>query len=626
MQWYYTQDNDRCGPVSEEQLRGLVASGTLQPTDLVWRDGMIDWTSAGSIDGLCSTQSAVQSPAVPVQALPASIENRHVLNLDGISDEEIRRRLNLFAKSTPHHQLNELGTIVTLREGTLASVYRVTANLLHEHRSLEEMPVRPYDGSSIPPQTVTADSFEIWSVALPTPTEMNNSESQFSVAGSETVCRCGQCGGHGSLRCGDCGGSGQCVCWRCGGRKMISCPECSSILGLMAKSEAERKAFCRTCGNIGKVPCTSCAGSGFAVCNGCGASGSVRCSVCAGAGNLVSGLAIRRRLELLSVTATVGDESSPSGAQDQLKDNDFDVVHSESVEDNRAVNLPQELQPLEIESQRLLAQAVDQAGDENRIVSCQLEIARGMIAHVTYAYQDASYEVWLPGKGNAVFSVSSPIADSIHDEVEESLRLWHGGEKKAAAHVLRRAIEMGIESEDCRLALSAHRNALPEELLENALNAKPRWQRIVFWCGIVLLFTPPVVNVIGVLLLLIVWFFGKRRIKDFSLDEDVEPCGTSLEGSNQIGSETATSSASPARRELAGASVARTNAPSSKLTFSNWHRGLFERHYWTVLRNWGLPVDESKALRIGVQIAAWTLYGFIWIPIAYAIAVAKEPE
>ena len=49
MAWYYVMDGERVGPVEEEQLRGLVASGTVTPETLVWADGMSDWVPYGEV-------------------------------------------------------------------------------------------------------------------------------------------------------------------------------------------------------------------------------------------------------------------------------------------------------------------------------------------------------------------------------------------------------------------------------------------------------------------------------------------------------------------------------------------------------------------------------------------------
>ena len=44
MLWYYEKDNAQNGPVSEEELLALYERGTIQRHNLVWREGMPDWT------------------------------------------------------------------------------------------------------------------------------------------------------------------------------------------------------------------------------------------------------------------------------------------------------------------------------------------------------------------------------------------------------------------------------------------------------------------------------------------------------------------------------------------------------------------------------------------------------
>jgi len=49
--WYYAQDGQRKGPVSEDALRDMARDGALQPTDLVWREGMSEWAPAAQATG-----------------------------------------------------------------------------------------------------------------------------------------------------------------------------------------------------------------------------------------------------------------------------------------------------------------------------------------------------------------------------------------------------------------------------------------------------------------------------------------------------------------------------------------------------------------------------------------------
>lgn len=44
MNWYWVENNERRGPVTDEALRALVASGRVGPETLVWREGFEAWT------------------------------------------------------------------------------------------------------------------------------------------------------------------------------------------------------------------------------------------------------------------------------------------------------------------------------------------------------------------------------------------------------------------------------------------------------------------------------------------------------------------------------------------------------------------------------------------------------
>ena len=68
-QWYYSESGQQAGPVSSEQLKQLATSGQLQPSDLVWKDGMGQWVEARKIKGLFP-QQAVRPPQLPPTVPP----------------------------------------------------------------------------------------------------------------------------------------------------------------------------------------------------------------------------------------------------------------------------------------------------------------------------------------------------------------------------------------------------------------------------------------------------------------------------------------------------------------------------------------------------------------------------
>jgi hypothetical protein len=47
--WFYSVGDTRQGPVTEDDIKRLVADGRLKPSDLVWRDGMPDWVEARTV-------------------------------------------------------------------------------------------------------------------------------------------------------------------------------------------------------------------------------------------------------------------------------------------------------------------------------------------------------------------------------------------------------------------------------------------------------------------------------------------------------------------------------------------------------------------------------------------------
>ena len=49
MNWYYADAGQQVGPISEAELEALAQSGKIQPSTLVWRDGLADWIPYGQI-------------------------------------------------------------------------------------------------------------------------------------------------------------------------------------------------------------------------------------------------------------------------------------------------------------------------------------------------------------------------------------------------------------------------------------------------------------------------------------------------------------------------------------------------------------------------------------------------
>jgi len=69
-QWQYLQQGQVMGPVSEEQVKALLASGSLSWEDLVWREGMSDWAAARMVPGLAQEPAPIGLDLPPASAAP----------------------------------------------------------------------------------------------------------------------------------------------------------------------------------------------------------------------------------------------------------------------------------------------------------------------------------------------------------------------------------------------------------------------------------------------------------------------------------------------------------------------------------------------------------------------------
>ena len=69
MEWYYSNNGQQAGPVSEEQLAELFRNGTVKPSVLVWNETMTEWTTIGKVEAF-----AAYAPALPMAAPPAPVD------------------------------------------------------------------------------------------------------------------------------------------------------------------------------------------------------------------------------------------------------------------------------------------------------------------------------------------------------------------------------------------------------------------------------------------------------------------------------------------------------------------------------------------------------------------------
>jgi hypothetical protein len=61
--WYYAKGQEQFGPIGSPELKAMAEDGRLTPDDLVWREGLSQWTPSSRVRGLFSEASG-SSPDV----------------------------------------------------------------------------------------------------------------------------------------------------------------------------------------------------------------------------------------------------------------------------------------------------------------------------------------------------------------------------------------------------------------------------------------------------------------------------------------------------------------------------------------------------------------------------------
>ncbi|MDA7887845.1 GYF domain-containing protein [Akkermansiaceae bacterium] len=69
-QWYYGKEGQQYGPIDETALRAKIATGEIGKNDLIWSEGMVEWTPLNQISEFSASPSetAAVAPAEQYQS------------------------------------------------------------------------------------------------------------------------------------------------------------------------------------------------------------------------------------------------------------------------------------------------------------------------------------------------------------------------------------------------------------------------------------------------------------------------------------------------------------------------------------------------------------------------------
>jgi hypothetical protein len=131
--WYYASGGQQRGPVKTPQLKQLATSGELKPDDLVWCDGMANWSPASTVKGLFAAEvsggvDASNSPAT-TETLPH--ETTDSAKSSPAGDHQYREQLQAargFAAQASREAAGAFKSLVTDPIGGLAPCFAKLGN------------------------------------------------------------------------------------------------------------------------------------------------------------------------------------------------------------------------------------------------------------------------------------------------------------------------------------------------------------------------------------------------------------------------------------------------------------------------------------------------------------------
>lgn len=352
---------------------------------------------------------------------------------------EIRRLLNTWASSIPHHGIHAFGNEIELHSVVKRQLYHVELKQLYEKRQLLEQAV-PFRESVELSEPVEA--IDPWSLIVPAPEDFSSCTTLHHLPNTRRKVCCERCAGQGAYWCNHCGATGLTVCRSCHGSRQIECKFCP------AQDE------CSTCHNLGTTRCLDCR-DGWQQCTECSGYRKLSCEDCLGAGQLL-------RFKVLEVVREAVEACEPL-LSEELKE----VFHPEPYEPEVCYQWQGSPKSVITENTEL-AVLIDTLSRRSSRRACGQEVLRGLciyrsaLLRVDYSYEARSYTLWI--YGNRVYATTSPIHEYDQRISEAASTALQAGDYRKTLELLSSAFTHSPSSARGLVVLSQTLEALQKEL------------------------------------------------------------------------------------------------------------------------------------------------------------------
>jgi hypothetical protein len=114
--WYYASGGQQRGPVKTAQLKQMATAGELKPDDLVWCDGMANWSPASTVKGLFAANAARAGDSSPTQPMEDTLphESADSIRTATAADHQYREQLQAARQFASQASREAAGAFKTL--------------------------------------------------------------------------------------------------------------------------------------------------------------------------------------------------------------------------------------------------------------------------------------------------------------------------------------------------------------------------------------------------------------------------------------------------------------------------------------------------------------------------------
>ncbi len=389
-------------------------------------------------------------------------------------EKSLRKSINKWAKTIPHHPYKNLGDRITVESIIYKPAYPIRLLTQYESRRKDKSH-EPFTNQSIPARKFyNLNEFNSWDISLPDIQKFTDKTTKYYVQGSQHVADCFHCHATGIVTCPQCNGLRQVTCPTCNGARKVRCSSCggrgrhtcnncggrghvsrqvsrqrnvtrydsdgNSHMGTETYYETVRQTCsvcggrgyrtCSPCGGTGKVTCRQCGGSGKITCPRCAGKGVVTCYTCQGHKQLMHYFYVERTLDYTDKNTCIVHENIYKQFPEYL-DNYSDYESNNLISQTKGLFKPDILPEghhLNTFINKLITESKNNSSDTHVIKFQRLDVDCIDTWELTYTFGGKEYVMAFTGSNYAVIPGLSPIYEVAFKDWKSGVRagrlLW----------------------------------------------------------------------------------------------------------------------------------------------------------------------------------------------------------